>query len=125
MDIITRTLVNIDTKERHEISVDVVACAGGFTYQIFADTPTAVFASADAAADAYAVDAQRRYERQIISERGRPALPYRCKECGVSFDRPYCPNCRDPEMIVDTRTNKSETAPFGTDGLNEDHYGHG
>jgi hypothetical protein len=78
---ITRTLTNIDTQEQHTITVAIATCAGGFTYQVLAETPTAVFTTADAAADAYVVGAQQRYEQQIIRERDRAARPC-CHYCG-------------------------------------------
>lgn len=78
---ITRTLINIDTQEQHTIAVAVAACAGGFTYQVLAEKPTAVFTAADAAADAYVVGAQQRYEQQIIRERNRAPRPC-CHYCG-------------------------------------------
>lgn len=72
---------NSDTQEVHSYGVQVKACDGGFTYQVLAETPTIVFPTADAAADAYAVFTQRQYDNQIIQERARTPAP-RCHYCG-------------------------------------------
>lgn len=89
-----RPITNIDTHEVAEISIPVAACAGGYTFQVFAITPTLVYPSPDAAADAYAVRAQARFDQQIISERGKPA-PARCCFCGAPLNRRgECEGCR-------------------------------
>lgn len=71
----------------------------------------------------------RRYDATALASDRQPPdrtpMRYRCEECGATLDRPYCPSCRDPEMIVEVRMGRPEPAPFGQDGLNEDHYGHG
>lgn len=76
---IGRTLTNIDTGETHGIAVLVLECEGGYTYQVF--NPTAIFPTADAAADAYAADAQKRYDKQIVELRGYVPGPC-CHYCG-------------------------------------------
>jgi hypothetical protein len=90
----TRTITNIDTGATYEIACNVVACEGGYTWQVLAVKPTAVYATQEEAADGYAVDAQERYERQIAKERGKVARP-RCHYCGQEVGRDgLCKECR-------------------------------
>lgn len=51
----------------------------------------------------------------------RPALRYRCEECGASLKSAYCPSCQDPDMIVSLAPTPE---PARTSGLNEDYHGH-
>lgn len=78
---ITRTMTNGDTGKEEFISVPVAECEGGFTYQVFASAPTAIFPSIDAAADAYVAEALRRHERQMARQQGRVVQPS-CHYCG-------------------------------------------
>lgn len=52
------------------------------------------------------------------------AARYRCEECGATLLRPHCPSCDDDSFIVAVDTGMS-VPNVGTDGMNEDHYGHG
>lgn len=91
---LTRTITNIDTNEQENIGVSVAETVGGYTTQIFAISPTSIFPTADAAADAYAADAQAAYDADVIANRGRRPAPC-CHFCGQELNRRgECGECR-------------------------------